>query len=85
MKIDGALYGGIRERKDKLILESVHHPLISLELADDEFGTNARISADTIKFRHQVQDKTHHILDDLISIFENQLVKMENKFRDYIK
>lgn len=88
IKIDSVLYEkmkDIRERKDDLLLKSVNHPLIALEIADDEFGTNARISPETIKFRQQVQDQMNHILDTLISVFEDQLIKMEGKFREYAK
>ncbi|PNQ79317.1 MULTISPECIES: hypothetical protein [Paenibacillus] len=87
-KIDGALYEKmkeIRERKDNCILKSANHPLISLVIADDEFGTNARVSLESINFRRQVQAEITQIINDLISIFEDQLIKMEQKFKQYIK
>lgn len=45
----------IRERKDNCILKSANDPLISLVIADDEFGTNAKVPLESINFRRQVE------------------------------
>lgn len=87
IKIEATFYEKmkeIRSRKDKILLESVNHPLISRKIADDEFGTNARTPVETIEFRKKVQDEMNIILKDLINVLENQSSKMEEIFKKYV-
>lgn len=88
IKIDGALYEKMKElrsRKDNCILKSANHLLISQVIADDEFGTNERFSKDSMGFRQRVQDEITLIYNDFIAIFENHQIKLEEKFKKYIK
>ncbi|MDQ0170513.1 hypothetical protein [Paenibacillus tundrae] len=87
IKIDATLYENmkeIRNRKDKLLLKSVNNPLISLKIADDEFGTNERTPLETIKLREEIQAEMNIILMDLINILEKQLSKMEKVLKRYV-
>jgi len=87
IKIEATLYEKmkeIRSRKDNIILKSANDPLISCEIADDEFGTNASTPVETIEFRKKVQNEMNIILKDFIKILENQSNKMEELFKKYV-